>query len=721
MRQLAVGFALFILTSNVANVARAQDHDLDAVRAAKRATAVRISQPIRLDGILDEPAWELATPIGDFYQQYPDEFKPATRPTEVRFLYDDTTLYIGAMNYDDEPDTLVINDLKRDFGALQTEALGFAFDTFRDRQNAYGFQINPGGAMRDTLATENGRSNDSNWDGVWNVRTAILPNGWSLEMALPFKTLRFPDQATQLWNVNVVRTSRYINERSTWSPVPQQFSHYNTAFAGTLEGIAGVQPGRNLYVKPFATADLVEGGIGKTGWSGDRDGGVDLKWGMTSSLTLDATWRTDFSQVEADEQQINLTRFNLFFPEKRQFFLESPASFQVGVQEMNGRRDLLPFFSRNIGLAGGQPVPVVGGLRLTGRVGRQSLGLLNMQTESFGGRPADNFTAMVLKRAVSATTSVGGFYFGRESGGTTGFNRVGGVDFRFKPRRTLDIEAFAMRSGTDGQKGDWAGRAGFLLDTSHHRARAALLHVGDDFRHDLGFVRRRGIGSLYGEYSFLVRPANRSGRVLQHSIGGNVEVTGNDRYSQLLTQIGGATYTMSLVDGTEIKASVQSTFEHLDTSFGIGASLKVPVGEYRFNDVELAYSSDPSKQFSGGFTVNAGEFWTGRQRAVRANLRYRLNAHLAASTTLDRSIVTLPQGSFTGDLLGLRVDTSFSRRMFLNAFIQYNGELDAWLSNVRFNLIHRPLSDIYVLWNETRLPTGAQRALLMKYTHLLAF
>ena len=219
----------------------------------------------------------------------------------------------------------------------------------------------------------------------------------------------------------------------------------------------------------------------------------------------------------------------------------------------------------------------------------------------------------------------------------------------------------------------------------------------------------------------LVRPANRSGRVLQHTIRVNFEATGNDRYTELLTQIGGAAYLMEFVDGSEIRASVNSTFERIDAAFGIGPTLKVPAGEYRYNDVELQYSSDSSKPLSGGLKINAGEFWTGRQRATQGHVRYRLNAHLAASATLERSVLKLPQGSFTADLVGLRVDTSFTRRMFLNAFIQYNGEIDAWLSNIRFNLIHRPLSDIYLLWNETRLPTGVHRALLMKYTHLLAF
>ena len=495
----------------------AQNPDLEAVRATKRAVAVKISEPIRVDGLLNEAAWERAEPISDFFQQYPDEFKPATRRTEVRFLYDETTLYVGAMLYDDSPELLITNELRRDFSGQESDSFGLVLDTFHDRTNSYGFLTNPGGATRDTLASDNGRRNDANWDGVWSTRTAVLPNGWSLEFAIPFKTLHFSDEQKQIWGLNIMRTSRYINERSTWTPVPRQFSHYNVAYAGILEGIQGAQPGRNLYVKPFATGQLGKGVAGDSASGHEGDGGVDMKWGITSSLLMDASWRTDFSQVEADEQQINLTRFSLFFPEKREFFLENPGNFQIGLQD--SRRDLVPYFTRRIGLVGGQPVPVFGGVRLTGQAGGVGVGLLNMQTEDYKDvlgqvlAPGSNYSAIVLRRPLSRTTSAGAFYFGRESAGSDAFNRVGGFDFRVSPRRTLEFEAFAMRSMTAGRAGDWAGRTGFLLDGSHHRARLGLLHVGEDFRHDLGYVRRVGIATLFGSYSNVRKPANASGRV----------------------------------------------------------------------------------------------------------------------------------------------------------------------------------------------------------------
>ncbi|MBI4483107.1 MAG: carbohydrate binding family 9 domain-containing protein [Acidobacteria bacterium] len=699
--------------------------DIEAIRTAKRVEALRIAEQIRVDGVLDEPAWELAEPATDFYQQQPAEFQLSTRRTEVRFLYDTTTLYLGAMLYDDAPDRLITNDLKRDFGGRDGDLLGLVLDTFQDRRNAYGFLTNPGGAQRETLAYDNGRRNDANWHGVWFVRTAIRPDGWSAEFAIPFKTLRFPERQTQEWGLNLVRIIRRDNEITTWSPVPRQFTHYHVGYAGALVGIAGVKPGRNLQVKPFATGQIARGVLGDPGWSGDGDGGLDLKWGIRSSLALDGTYRTDFSQVEADEQQINLTRFSLFFPEKREFFLESPGSFQIGIGEAENqapRRDLVPFFSRRIGLSSdGRPIPAIGGLRLTGRAGRQGIGILTMQTDSFEGHPGDNFTAVRITRKVSDTASMGAFYFGRESSGTGGFNRVAGLELLLAPRRTLEIEAFAMRSGSEGQAGDWAGRAGFRIDSSAHRARLGLLHVGDTFRHDLGFVRRRGIATLFGNYSRILRPADTTGRVREYSVGAEFEATGDDRYSRSLTRVGGLNYGMLFAGGGQLRAWVNSTFERLDAPFDIGSNLTIAPGVHRFEDVGVEYNSNRSARLSGSIEVGAGEFWTGRQSTVNGSARFRLSAHLAASANVRRSDVNLPQGSFAANLVGLRLDWSFTPRMFLNAFIQYNGETDAWLSNVRFNLIHRPLSDIYVVWNETRFPGVTRRALLLKYTHLIAF
>ncbi len=697
--------------------------DLEAIRATKRVAAVRIAEPMTIDGLLDEPGWQLAQPASGFYQQFPDEYAPSTERTEVRFLFDADTLYIGAVMYDSEPGRLVVNELTRDFNGFQNDILTVIFDPFQDKRNATAFMINAGAAQRDVQAFENGRRNDSNWDGVWSVRTQVRDDGWSLEMALPFKTLRFPDSDVQEWGLNLMRVVRHKFEASTWSPVPRQFSHYAVGYAGTLTGISDVRRGRDLRITPFATAQFNNTGSTGPGWTGKGDGGVDVKWGLTSSLLLDASLRTDFSQVEADDQQINLTRFSLFFPEKRQFFLENSANFQVGLASTeNERRDLIPFFSRRIGLSSsGQPIPVIGGLRLTGRAGRQGVGLLSVQTDDFEGTPGANFTVARLTRNLTETSSAGAFYFGREASDGSSFNRVGGFDIRLAPRRTVEIEAFAMRSDTAGAEGDWAGRTGFRIDTNAHRARLGLVHIGEAFRHDLGFVRRRGIGTFFGSYEYLVRPANPRGLLREHSLRVDVDATSDDRYQQFLTRVGGFIYELSFRDSSNFTARANTTSDRLDQPFTVAPALTILPGEYGYQTWQVQYSSNQSSVVSWNASLEAGEYWTGHQKNAGGGVRVRFNQHLAASATLSRNMIDLPQGAFAANLARLRLDWSFSPRMFLNALVQYNGQDDNWISNVRFNLIHRPLSDMYVVWNETRLSTGTRRALMLKYTHLIAF
>ena len=697
--------------------------DLEAVRASKRVAAVRTADPIVIDGVLDEAAWALAEPTGDFVQQFPDEFSPASERNEVRFLYDDDMLYIGAMLYDREPDRLIIDSLRRDFSNFQSDSFLVALDTFLDRRTGYGFITNAAGAQRDVQASENGRRNDVNWDGAWSVRSAVREDGWSTEIAVPFKTLRFPASDTQQWGLNMQRVIRRKNEFVTWSPVPRQFSHYTVSYAGLLTGITGVTRGSDLRITPFATGQFKTGPGGKGPWNRNGDAGMDMKWGVTSSLLLDASYRTDFSQVEADEQQINLTRFSLLFPEKRQFFLESPASFQVGLAAVETqRRDLIPFFSRRIGLsASGQPIPVIGGLRLTGRAAGSGIGLLSMQTDGFEGEPGANFTVARLRRDVTNTATVGAFYFGRETTRSGSFNRVTGLDLRLAPRPELEVEAFAMRSATDGAAGGWAGRTSFRVDTNAHRARLGLVHIGEAFRHDLGFVPRRGIATLFGAYERVFRPANTRALVRGQTLGVDADATSDDRYDRSLTRVGGLSYGVEFRDGGLVSARINSTYERLDAPFAVGSNLRIEAGEHAFENVEVRYNSNMSAWLSGNVGLETGEYWTGSQRLASGGVRVRFNEHVAASANLTRNLIDLPQGTFAANLARFRLDWSFTPRMFLNAFVQYNGESDSWLSNIRFNLIHRPLSDIYVVWNETRLPSGTRRALMLKYTHLIAF
>jgi hypothetical protein len=292
---------------------------------------------------------------------------------------------------------------------------------------------------------------------------------------------------------------------------------------------------------------------------------------------------------------------------------------------------------------------------------------------------------------------------------------------RLAPKPALEIEAFAMRSATDGAASDWAGRAGFRMDTNAHRARLGLVHIGEAFRHDIGFVPRRGIATLFGAYERVLRPANTRARIREHSLGVTLDTTGSDHYDRLLTRVGSLTYEMQFRDGAVMNARVNTTSEQLDAPFTIGSDLSIEPGEYGFENLAVDYRSNQSARLSGNIGLETGEYWSGDRRAVTGGMRVRLNEHVAASVNLTRNVIELPQGSFTADLARFRLDWSFTPRMFLNAFVQYNGEADSWLSNIRFNLIHRPLSDIYVVWNETRQPGDTRRALMLKYTHLIAF
>jgi hypothetical protein len=385
---------------------------------------------------------------------------------------------------------------------------------------------------------------------------------------------------------------------------------------------------------------------------------------------------------------------------------------------------LLPFFTRRIGLSSnGQPIPVLGGVRLTGREGPWGIGLLNMQTEDYKIedvvlRPADNFTAVRMTRDLMPGTSLGGFYFGRESGGDVTFNRVAGLDLLTQPTRSLRIEAFAMNSSTDGAPNDWAGRAGFSYESNTNRAYLFHHHVGDRFRHDLGFVRRDDVGLTFAKYEKILRPratypgihAGRQGRGYQDS-----------GYQELETRVANLSYNMSFQDGASFSVNFDDTYELLEEPFDIRPDIIIPPGDYDFREVSVSYASNRSASLSGDIQYRDGSFWDGHRKYVTGGLRVRFNEHIAVSGSYERNSVDLTEGSFVTNLGTVNLDWSFTPRMFLNAFVQYNSDTDAWLSNIRFNLIHRPLSDVFIVWNETRQSGLTLRSVIVKYTHMFSF
>jgi hypothetical protein len=717
LKPLALAAACAALVAALSAPLAAQEPAKDAPK--KRAQAVRIPNGrIAVDGALSEEEWRLATPAANFVQQTPVEYGTPTEPSEVRFLYDDENLYVGAMLYDDQPDRLITNELKRDFQARDGDLFVLALDTFHDLRNSYGFQTNPGGAWRDTQSFDEGRTTNGNWDGVWSVKTSTVAGGWIVEYAIPFKTLRFPRADAQEWGLSMMRLIRRKNEVTMWTPIPRQFSQFRMAYGGVLDGIAGVKPGLNLRIKPFATGNVSRRADGTTR---DGDGGFDVKLGIGTGLVLDATYRTDFSQVEADAQQVNLTRFNLFFPEKREFFLENQGSFQIGrTYETN---DLVPFFSRSIGLENGTPVPIEGGLRLSGRTGRNDVGLLNIQTKD------DNFSVLRYGRQLKGSSTANVFYLGKEGG--PDFNRVAGADLRVTPHRLVSFDFLAMGSDSTSDEAGGSGdavaggawRTGGIFEANRTELEASFTSLGDGFRDALGFIPRTGvdISRVAATQRFRPKSLERVVREFRPQLA-------YDRYDRSGFGVETATLrpnvTVEFQDGSTITATVRDNEEANLDPFRVRQNYSIAPGRYQFTDGEVSFTTSRARALSWTGGYRTGGFWHGTRDGVSGGVRVRVSEKVAASATMSRDVLQLAGQSFTSDLLQMRLDTSFSTRMFLNAFVQYNGVTRDVSSNVRFDFVHHPLSDLFIVYNETR-PTGTSlrpsRSLAVKLTHLLSF
>lgn len=709
----------------------------------KHARATRIERGrITIDGQLSEAEWQ-STPVADqFVQQQPSEGAPVSHAhrSELRFLYDDEHLYIGARFHEDEPSRLVINELRRDFNARAGDLFVVVLDTFLDKLNAYNFQTNPACAIRDSQSYDDGRTINANWDGAWTCRSTIDGDGWTVEEAIPFKQLRFPRSETQVWGLQVFRLIRHSNEQTVWNPVPRQFNQFKTSYAGVLEGISGVKPGRNIRIKPFAIGEARRlQQVGSTRF----DGGLDAKIGLGTNLVLDASLRTDFSQVETDAQQINLTRFSLFFPEKREFFLENQGAFQIG-PPASSSSNLVPFFSRTIGLSDtGTPIPVVGGGRLTGKVGRTSVAMLNMQTEQevrAGGLaplPGANVSVLRLGREFFRNSSAGVFYLGKERG--AGYNRLFGADTRLNPTREWQVDGMIMRSEKNGVGEGLAWRAGTQVDRGLTQYTLSYTSLGDTFRDELGFVPRQGVDILNANLMRRLRPRRVARRIreirpqlpMSRFTRSRIN-SATGRRIGVETALISPTVQVEMADASVAEVSATWDEELLVSPFrpqGIPSGQSIAPGRYQFINYVASYDAQVARRFAPGVQLRGGEFYDGSRTGFSLGGRLRVSEKLATTLTYSRDVITLPATRFTTSLAVARIDASFSTRMFLSAFIQYNSVTRQLASNIRYQLIHRPLSDLFLVYNDTQFidvsrPTALQvpaRALTLKYTHLFSF
>ena len=726
--------------------------DFETARFERRLTAKRTAGAIVIDGRLDEADWRNAPLATDFLQNDPREGEPASAATEVRVLYDDENLYFGAIAYDAEPDKLVINDLTRDFNARAGDSFGIVLDTFHDERNGYMFQTNPAGAKFDAQFINEGREFNMNWDGVWYAESRVTELGWITEIAIPFKTLRFNDAAPQVWGINFLRCNRRLNENSYWAPLPRIHNFARVSLAGTLQGLSGLKRQRDIKVTPYAKGDVLQDADVAT--STHFDGGLDAKLAIGSGLRLDLTLNTDFSQVEADVQQINLTRFSLLFPEKRDFFLENSGIFRFGPptdprvsqfqasfgsvaspSNLRGGQargdDMFFFFSRRIGLSEeGVPIPVIGGGRLTGRVGQYDVGFLNMQTGEASGLTGDslsangdNFTVARVRRNIFGNSDIGVMFLNRTNMNTDHYNRGFGIDGNFRISPEIDINAYIVKTSTKGLSGDdYAGRLAWTYDSRLWQLRNAISTLQDNFNPEMGFAPRIGVKRSSNLIGYHYRPAWWRGFLREINPHFEFEYF-VDQENVVVSRYLNAHVSLQMQNGGFFEFGLNTNLEQPQEDFPIHPDVTIPPGFYTFNEIFGMVFTDPSRMFSGNARVSTGDFYSGTREAVSLGAVAKLGAKISVKFGWSYNDVELLEGAFKTHLITTRFAYNFSTNMFLNGLVQYNNLSKEWSANIRFNLIHRPLSDIFLVYNDLRDESGMvkDRAFIAKYTYLFSF
>jgi hypothetical protein len=718
--------------------------DYGTAHLERQLQATRAVGRITLDGVLDEPSWAQAPSAHNFIQNDPREGEPATFDTDVRVLYDDDALYFGVFARDDEPARIIVNDLKKDYNTGQSDGFRIVLDTFHDGRNGYQFATNPAGAKWDSQMSNEGRENNSNWDGIWEVRTRVAETGWFAEFRIPFRTLKFTAEDMQTWGMNFERKLRRLNEDSYWAPLPRVYDLERVSIAGTMDGMRGLRPGKNLRVKPYAASNSST--IATRPTRSEFDAGLDVKYGVTSGLVWDFTVNTDFSQAEADEQQINLTRLSLFFPEKRDFFLDNSGIFAFGGggrnnggggnfgangQNPNASNNVQLFFSRRIGLSeDGQEIPIVGGTRLSGRQGAYSMGVLSMQQRELGTTPPTNFTALRVRRDIFANSDIGAVLLNKEQMGPH-FNRVAGVDANFRFGQFLSVTSWLAKSFSPdavvaGPGNDYASSAAVVYNSRTWQMQTDLKSVGGGFNDELGFIQRHGVTNIDGRFGRQFRPKALSKWVRQMQPHWEYDFFNRQSDWSVDSRYNNYHFNVNFQDGSNSELGFNRSEENIAAPFTINNArgVRVQPGHYDFGEYFIFWNTNNSARVSFTNKYGVGKYYDGYRRNYVFGPSVRVNENLNASVGLQINDITLPTGSFVSKLITTRVNYNFTTKMFFNALVQYNSDTRQWSSNLRFNIIHRPLSDFFLVYNERRDDrTGdlLNRAVIAKMTYMVAF
>jgi len=694
-----------------------------------------IIEPV-LDGdVLGDDAWKGLSVASNFTQIRPYEGQPASQRTEVIVGFTQDALYIGIVCYDEDPSGIVIGDSRRDSNLSETDSVRVILDVFQDRQNGFVFGTTPSSVEYDGQVTNEGSGGirnsgggfNLNWDTTWMVKSKVGDFGWSTEMKIPFRSLRYGAQQIQSWGINFQRTIRRNNEVVYWAPLSRQHNLFRVSDAGTLTSIRPPAQ-RNLKITPYVLGLARSGGTLRGGTLSEEEFGVDAKWSITPSLTLDATYNTDFAQVEVDEIVVNLDRFSVFFPEKRPFFLENAGQFAVGSPQ-----EVEMFFSRRIGVgAGGIQQPIDGGVRLSGKIGRATnVGFLHMQSEAVDGlAPQNNFTVARLNQELPNRSSIGAMFVMRQGDGSINgdedadHNLTYAIDGRWGIGKNYNIRGYVASTETPGRRGrDHAFRLRGSYDSATWTNSMGYTKVGENFNPEVGFLRRTNYEKADFFSLYRYRPADWMGL---HELRPHIVFRGfwDDQgfYESGFTHIDNH---WEWRNGMEIHTGTNFTHEGIKQAFEINPGTFVLPGEYDENEVQLVFNTDEGKPISLTTRYIRGGFYGGDREGVRATLRYRQGEKFSTGLTWDHNKIDLPfvNGEFEVNVARARLSYSFTPKILLQALVQYDSRNDQLGTNIRFSWLQSANAGLYLAYNEiddedVGGPIKKRREFALKYSRI---
>ncbi len=708
---IVLGELLVISSINAQNILPISSSD------TKQISACYIESSIKLDGILDETCWKMSEVVTDFIQQEPEEGAPATEKTEVRIIYNTENLYIGVICYDLEPNKIIHNEMQVDGFLEYDDNFTIVLDTFDDKRGGFYFRTNPNGARLDAKLGGQGSSRrrissgknrpgeitmlgsdraNYNWNGIWDVSARITDEGWVAEIVIPFTTLRFQRTELQNWGINFRRMIRRKNELALWTSWGRDDGLLQLTKLGMLCDLKNLKRGNLVELKPYLLS-----GLEKEQYEDINDNfkaGIDVKYPVTSNLTLDFTSFTDFAQVEADQTIINLTRFDLRYPEKRDFFLEGAETFDFSTQNTS------PFYSRNIGITPDcKQVPIFAGAKVTGKAGKYNIGILNMQTDEKKGYPATNYAVVRVKRDILEKSSLG-FIATNLNNDIIRNEQSLGIDFsyrsdKFLKNKNIEITADIIENRKEGiNRGNRAGRVSIRYPNDFIEGLINYKDIGENYNPEMGFVERRGVKQYMTQLSLNPRPDIQHVKQLHFFLYDLSFYT--DLNGKLLTREARfSPFGVTTKSEDIFTVFVKNSYEYIDEDFNIFKDVIIPIGEYEWWNYEVSLRTNLSRPLSFDVTYEMGDFYNGEKTTISSGINYYLNKHISLITDIIYNNLNINSKKLNTREFNLRLNTNISPRLTARTYAQWNNEDRLASLNFRVQFIPQIGSDIYFVYN----------------------